>query len=88
MEYSILGVHVVITGDNVAEPRTKYFIYAAWASNRPDLPFCWRCTEQELDHFPTWQDIQGEVAARGSDVRDKTMVKKMFPYLPPKSLTD
>jgi hypothetical protein len=38
--------------------------------------------------FPTPELIQHEVAARGSDVRDKKLAKKLFPYLPGNSLSD
>jgi hypothetical protein len=93
MPYNILGVHVQIEyaerpSSRPIEPPKRYHVYAAWASNLPQYGFLWRCTEAALSEFPTPELIQREVAARGSDVRDQKLVKKLFPYLPGNALTD
>lgn len=93
MKYNILGVHVQIEyaerpSSHPIESPKRFHVFAAWAANLPKYGFTWRCTEAELSEFPTPELIQHEVAARVSDVRDKKLVKKLFPYLPGNSLSD
>lgn len=85
MVYPILGVHITVIHYTT---RDAYQVYVAWAFNQPDQAFCWRCTEMGLDVFPTWQDIQRKVVARGSDVRDIELVKTFFGNLPITKLVD
>lgn len=90
MPYKILGVHVNIVHSDVQpgiiDP-LQYVVNVAWQSNQPSCRFMWRCTMLILDHYPTEADIQ-HVAARGSDNMDKVTVRKLFPHLPGRSLTD
>lgn len=95
MDYTILGVNIqrdiahntgrILTTDD-GKCITRVFV--AWQSNQPDLPFLWRCTSSYVFHFPiTDHDLQN-VAARGKDVEDKSLVKSLFPFFPIGRLTD
>lgn len=97
MDYNILGVSIqrIIRKDGTLDPGAM--VYVAWQDNLPQYGFSWRCTKEhvtlfEHDNAPicrtlTFDEIQ-HVAARGRDEMDKKLVKKLFPHLPGKALTD
>lgn len=86
MDYTILGVAYYPNVRDLTDIQEvfEYRVLVAWQSNLPEYSFSWRCTAHALDPQPTPEDVQ-DVAARGSDV-EKSLVEKLFPYLPQKSL--
>ena len=91
MHYTILGVHIHRRLSDfpkvLSNTEILYDVRVAWQSNHPNFPFLWRCTQDVLDHLPTEQDIQ-QVAAKGTDDLNKPFVRKLFPFLPGKALSD
>jgi len=80
MNYNILGIHIKPLEKN------HFLVYVAWQSSLPGYSFAWRCTSDTGTGFPDTITIQG-VAEVGKDVADKKLVKKLFPYLPGKSIS-
>jgi hypothetical protein len=81
--YNVLGISA-----HKLEPekeQSRYRVFVAWQSNLPDCRFAWRCTHSEVN-IVTLEAVQS-VAARGMDVTDQKLVKKLFPYLDTKQLS-
>lgn len=94
MNYDIIGVsiqkQITVKSGRVFPPNISsqsFRVFVAWQSNLPERGFMWRCTEDYVPNFPNEADIQ-TIAARGYDCKDKNLVKKIFPHLPGKNLTD